>query len=688
MRRTNMAKNDLILLDSIIDKYVAESKYTTDCGEVFEFFATEQILKDYAFTEQQLLSGSVDGRNDGGIDEFFVLVNGHLAESIPEEFWPRSNSELEIYIISCKHDDSFKQSPITAMIPSLLQLFDFSISASKLEEQYNSKLLKKRDLLLTTYKRLATTLTKFDINLIYACRGDENIEKNIQEKADQAEQICQESFSGCTAKFDFWGNKKLLTRYRENSKSVLELKYEQCINQDGQYVILTKLTDYYNFIIDSNEKLNRRIFDSNVRDYLGLNPVNIDIMNTLSDSESPEFWWLNNGITIIGTHAHIVGNAISIENVQIVNGLQTSESIYNYFNESKIKSDDRSLLVKIIISNDVNARNSIIYATNNQTNVNVTALRATDKIQRDIEDVLKSHGIYYDRRSNYYKNQGMSQEDIIDPLALAAGYICLIYKSPFKATGLKQRFMRDDIKYQKVFSPETNLNVWYPIVRLLKKTDQALLELKSNVKAVRFQKNYRQIILFATISRLMGTFAFGEKQLIDFDFNQYTGDEIKKTVADLVEIDETCFERVRKLPENFYEKLFVHIANKYSIKAIQSIAAKNRQLWSGEQTLPSYGLTNELVNEIAHLLPEQPWPAKVHKQIAASLNLKEMVVQNAISYLIYTGKAYRPVYGYVFDSSGNIINEGEHFGYTVEDARKKLEEQKLQNEMRFGVGAF
>ena len=100
----------------------------------------------------------------------------------------------------------------------------------------------------------------------------------------------------------------------------------------------------------------------------------------------------------------------------------------------------------------------------------------------------------------------MSQEDIIDPLALAAGYICLIYKSPFKATGLKQRFMRDDIKYQKVFSPETNLNVWYPIVRLLKKTDQALLELKSNVKAVRFQKNYRQIILFATISRLMGTF--------------------------------------------------------------------------------------------------------------------------------------------------------------------------------------
>ena len=86
-----MAKNDLVLLDSIIDEYIQNKRPSENCGEVFEFFATEQILKNYAFSEQQILSGSVDGRNDGGIDEFFVLVNGHLAEGIPEEFWPKSN---------------------------------------------------------------------------------------------------------------------------------------------------------------------------------------------------------------------------------------------------------------------------------------------------------------------------------------------------------------------------------------------------------------------------------------------------------------------------------------------------------------------------------------------------------------------------------------------------------------------
>ena len=82
------------------------------------------------------------------------------------------------------------------------------------------------------------------------------------------------------------------------------------------------------------------------------------------------FTTFNNGITIIGTQAHIVGNAISIENAQIVNGLQTSESIFNHFSDVGQKDDKRSVLIKIIITNDLNVRNAIIYATNNQTNVN------------------------------------------------------------------------------------------------------------------------------------------------------------------------------------------------------------------------------------------------------------------------------------------------------------------------------
>jgi hypothetical protein len=55
--------------------------------------------------------------------------------------------------------------------------------------------------------------------------------------------------------------------------------------------------------------------------------VNEDIKVTLLNIDSPDFWWLNNGVTILATGASVVGKSIQIEDIQIVNGLQTSESI-------------------------------------------------------------------------------------------------------------------------------------------------------------------------------------------------------------------------------------------------------------------------------------------------------------------------------------------------------------------------
>lgn len=685
-----MAKNDLILLDGIIDEYKTQGVPSEKTDEVFEYLATEQILKDYAFSKEQLLSGSVDGRNDGGIDEFFVLVNGHLAENIPTDFWPKSNAELEVFLITCKHDSSFKQTPITTMIPSLMELLDFTIPSASLTDSYNEALLRKRDLLISTYRRLAVALTKFDIHIIYACRGDEVIEPNIQTKADQAENICHDFFSDCTATFSFWGNSKLLAKYRENPNSSLDLVYDQCITQDGQYVILAKLSNYCKFITESNGKLNRHLFNSNVRDYLGLNPVNTDILKSLNNEAGPNFWWLNNGITIIGSQAHIVGNSISIQNVQIVNGLQTSESIFNYFSSHSAENDQRSVLIKILITNDPDTNKSIIYATNNQTNVNVTALRATDKIQQDIEDVLKSRGIYYDRRTNYYQNQGIPENSIITPLALAAGYISLFYKNPYIATSLKQKFMRDDSKYELIFSPTTDLNVWYPIAYLLQKTDEALTELKPYVgsKTTRFLKHYRHIVLFITISRLMGTFAFSEKQMISFDLSKYTKEELEKTIVDLKEVNPNCFNTVKKLSAAFYTACFSHVANKYGIAAIQAIAAKNRELWPGEIIKSGYSLTDDILDKVYAKLPPQPWPVKIHKQVADDLGLKEITVSNAIAYLIYTGKLYDQIYGFVFDQNANIVAEGNHFDHTEQEARDKLAEQRVMREKKFGIDSF
>ena len=49
----------------------------------------------------------------------------------------------------------------------------------------------------------------------------------------------------------------------------------------------------------------------------------------------------------------------------------------------------RTLLIKVLVSTDVLVRDRIIRATNNQNAVELASLHATDKIQRDIEEILE-----------------------------------------------------------------------------------------------------------------------------------------------------------------------------------------------------------------------------------------------------------------------------------------------------------
>ncbi|MEB8536105.1 hypothetical protein, partial [Acidithiobacillus ferriphilus] len=75
-----MAKNDRFLLDGIVDDRVAARSPSDKRDEAFEYLAFEQVMKDFDLSNDELLSGWIDGRQDGGIDGFFILVNGHLLQ--------------------------------------------------------------------------------------------------------------------------------------------------------------------------------------------------------------------------------------------------------------------------------------------------------------------------------------------------------------------------------------------------------------------------------------------------------------------------------------------------------------------------------------------------------------------------------------------------------------------------------
>ena len=115
--------------------------------------------------------------------------------------------------------------------------------------------------------------------------------------------------------------------------------------------------------------------------------TNTDIMNTLEAQDEIDFWNLNNGITLLTSSATLYDDTIEAENIQIVNGLQTTNTIFNYFSNGGTDGAKRSVLVKIIVSTEPIVRKNIIQATNNQSVIPLYSLHATDKIQKDIEEI-------------------------------------------------------------------------------------------------------------------------------------------------------------------------------------------------------------------------------------------------------------------------------------------------------------
>lgn len=86
-------------------------------------------------------------------------------------------------------------------------------------------------------------------------------------------------FPGTLVNIKFIDARELLEASRIKKSYTLKLAFlENYISRgENNYVVLTSLKDYYNFVTDKNENLRRYIFEPNVRDYQGNVEVNVDI---------------------------------------------------------------------------------------------------------------------------------------------------------------------------------------------------------------------------------------------------------------------------------------------------------------------------------------------------------------------------------------------------------------------------
>ena len=80
MPNKNLTNNQLLLKEIISQEY-SENNQFASLDTFFELFSASQILKNYAFSDEELENGLIGGGNDGGCDAAYVLLNNEIITS-------------------------------------------------------------------------------------------------------------------------------------------------------------------------------------------------------------------------------------------------------------------------------------------------------------------------------------------------------------------------------------------------------------------------------------------------------------------------------------------------------------------------------------------------------------------------------------------------------------------------------
>lgn len=515
--------NNKIILSGCIDQYKTQNELTTTDSETFELFALTQITKSNDLAFEDIQNSIVDGGNDGGIDSILVIIDDFVPESIEdiEEIKFSRKTNVEILISQCKRENSFKESAIDKLITTLPELFNLSSSEDALLIRFNPDVVEKGLIARETWKKCSIAGGILKVKFNY-CAYSENVTVNdtFIDKVRQLKGIAQSHFVGAEIEYTNYSSEELLKLYQTQKKERLQLKYKETPlstsydNFGIGYVGTVKLADYKTFLTDDDLSIREDLFESNIRHFQGLVDVNKKIKDSIENPVNEDFWWLNNGITIIATNPSLVGTTLSMDNVQIVNGLQTSYSIF--LNHNGSDADIRSVLVKVIINEDKKTIDHIIASTNSQNPVSPSLLRATDDVQREIELFFLNLGYFYDRRKNYYKNQGKPAGRIFSIQTAAQVIESIIFNNPNTARSKPTSLIKEDSTYNRIFNPTHNYKA-YLICCLLNKK---IVELWGNIEDREIKNklaNFKLHLTRIAASFLTNKRAVGIDDLVNID---------------------------------------------------------------------------------------------------------------------------------------------------------------------------
>lgn len=239
---------------------------------------------------------------------------------------------------------------------------------------------------------------------------------------------------------------------------------------------------------DFPQEVDDSLFEDNIRIYLGEeNDINRKILSTALSGQNSQFWYLNNGITIVCDRMEYQPRSanprVKMLNPQIVNGGQTSHALFEAARPDVSKIHDVKLIVRIIETADRNFTNSVAEATNSQTPIRSRDIRSNDSIQIRLENALRTHGYFYERKNDQHINE--KSDNRIDAVKLGQIILAYVLREPDKAKTASNKIFGEFYNWifdESILSAENAISMWRIYRMIDEDRRQAITTMGSRLK--------------------------------------------------------------------------------------------------------------------------------------------------------------------------------------------------------------
>lgn len=403
---------------------------------------------------------------DKAIDGIMIMVNDVAVTSLEQLNSIIGNSRpfnVKFVFVQAKTSSSFDSGEVLKIGQGVKAFFTKNVLNA------NPKVLRYKEIADCIFEKSLRFSFNPECYIYYVTIGKWVEDANVRETIDDVEKqlIGLNIFS--QIKFTPIDADRISTIYRELNNSISrEIIIAKNLAFPAEipgikeaYLGLVRISEYMKLVTDQDGVLQAGLFYENVRGFLGENPVNNEIRETLRRKESIQFPILNNGITIVTKALRLSGEKFALTDFQIVNGCQTTNVLYQC---RDMVSAELMIPVKIISTENNELINRIIRSTNRQTQVLDEAFESLKEFHKKLQQYYDTYSdanrIYYERRTHEYDSEGGVKKSNIVTLAIQLySVMSMFHGEPHSVHRYYGELLRANAN--RVFQEGHQLNLYY-----------------------------------------------------------------------------------------------------------------------------------------------------------------------------------------------------------------------------------